>query len=97
MSSDKPDLCPLCGRLLGNVAVDRHHLVPKSRKGREQFHIHKICHRKIHATFKEKELERTYNTWESLKAHPMISAFILWVQKKDPSFYDGSVSSKLKR
>jgi hypothetical protein len=38
--------CPLCGRVLGTVNIDRHHLVPKTFKGREQFPIHKICHRK---------------------------------------------------
>lgn len=54
------DPCPLCGRPLGTDNIDRHHLVPKSLKGREQFPIHRICHRKIHATFSERELLRAY-------------------------------------
>jgi hypothetical protein len=29
--------CPLYGRVLGTVNVDRHHLVPNKFKGREQF------------------------------------------------------------
>lgn len=88
------DPCPICSRPLGDVMVDRHHLVPKSRKGREQFPIHRICHRKIHSLFTEKELERTYNTWEALRAHPEIQKFIEWVGKKDPGYYSGSSSSK---
>jgi len=89
--------CPLCGRTLGLVNVDKHHLTPKSQGGHDKFLIHRICHRKIHATFTEKELARSYNTWESLKAHEMIRAFVEWVAKKPPEFYDGSVSSKRKR
>ena len=50
--------CPICDRELGNINVDKHHLVPKTRGGKDKFLIHKICHRKIHATFTEKELEK---------------------------------------
>lgn len=89
--------CPLCGRPLGLVNVDKHHLIPKSQGGVDKFEIHRICHRKIHATFTEKELARTYNTWEALRTHYMIQAFIVWVAKKASDFYDGTVSSKRKR
>ena len=80
-------LCPLCGRPLGTVNIDRHHLVPKSLKGREQFPIHKICHRKIHATLSERELLRAYHSWEALQKHEDIRSFIDWVAKKPPGFY----------
>jgi 5-methylcytosine-specific restriction endonuclease McrA len=80
-------LCPLCGRPLGTLNIDRHHLVPKSLKGREQFPIHKICHRKIHATLSERELLRAYHTWDALKGHEDIRSFIGWVAKKPPEFY----------
>jgi hypothetical protein len=59
-------LCPLCGRPLGLDNIDRHHLVP----------IHKICHRKIHATLSERELPRSYHTWDALKDHQDIRSFI---------------------
>lgn len=91
------DLCPICDRTLGDVSVDRHHLVPKCHKGKEQFLVHKICHRKVHATFTEKELEKKYHTWEELKAHPDVASFILWVGKKDPGFYDSSSNAKRKK
>ncbi|SDH44335.1 MULTISPECIES: hypothetical protein [unclassified Duganella] len=79
--------CPLCGRVLGTVNIDRHHLVPKTFKGREQFPIHKICHRKIHSVFSERELLHHYHTWEALRAHPDIQKFIAWVARKPPGFY----------
>lgn len=95
VAGDAP--CPLCGRPLGEANIDRHHLVPKSLKGREQFPIHKVCHRKIHATFTEKELLRSYHTWEALKGHEDIRAFIEWVAKKPAGFYIRTFTSKNKR
>ena len=89
--------CPLCGRVLGTTQIDRHHLVPKTFKGKEQFPIHKICHRKIHSVFTEKELLKQFHTWDALKANPEISAFIAWVAKKEPGFYSRTVSTNRKR
>jgi len=89
--------CPLCGRPLGTVNIDRHHLIPKSMKGREQFPIHKICHRKIHATFSERELLHAYHTWEALRDDADIRAFIDWVAKKPPGFYARTFTSNKKK
>jgi 5-methylcytosine-specific restriction endonuclease McrA len=89
--------CPLCGRPLGSENIDRHHLIPKSFKGREQFAIHKVCHRKIHATLSEKELLRAYHTWEALQGHEDIRAFIAWVAGKPPAFYTRTFTSNRKR
>lgn len=80
-------LCPLCTRPLGNV-WDRHHLIPKSRKGTEVISIHKICHDKIHSVFTEKELDDYYHTIPRLKESEHIIKFIKWVSKKDPDFYE---------
>ena len=90
-------LCPLCGRPLGSENIDRHHLIPKSLKGREQFAIHKVCHRKIHATFSEKELLRAYHTWDALKGNEDIRSFIGWVARKPPGFYTRTFTSNKKK
>ena len=64
-----PADCPLCGRpLVPGPSVDEHHLVPKSRRGRDKFLVHRVCHTKIHATLSAKELADHYNTWEALRA-----------------------------
>ncbi|UMR28487.1 hypothetical protein MJ904_15110 [Massilia sp. MB5] len=89
--------CPLCGRPLGTVNIDRHHLIPKTFKGKEQFEIHKICHRKIHSVLTERELLRAYHTWEALRAHPDILIFIAWVARKPPEFYVRTETSGAKR
>ncbi len=91
------ELCPLCGRVLGAINIDRHHLIPRTFKGKEQHAIHRICHRKIHATLSERELLKTYHTWEALRAHEEIKAFIAWVAKKDPGYYSRTVTSGTRR
>lgn len=90
-------LCPLCGRVLGTVNIDRHHLVPKTFKGKEQFAIHRICHRKIHSVFTERELFKTYHTWETLRGHPDIQTFIAWVARKSPEFHVRTETAARKR
>ena len=75
--------CPLCGRkLVGGSSVNRHHLVPRSRNGRDTVALHRICHAAIHATLSENELERQYNTIERLREHPQLRRFIVWVRRK---------------
>lgn len=90
-------LCPLCGRPLGTVNIDRHHLVPRTFKGRAQFPIHKICHRKIHSVFTEKELFRTYHTWDRLRENDDIRTFIEWVARKAPAFYTTTATANSKK
>lgn len=90
--------CPLCGRqLVAGKSIDEHHLLPKSQGGRQTHTVHRICHRKIHATFTEKELARSYSSWAALQAHEDIAAFITWVQKKPPEYYDNSVKAARRR
>jgi 5-methylcytosine-specific restriction endonuclease McrA len=89
--------CPLCGRPLGTVNIDRHHLIPKTFKGKDQYPIHKICHRKIHSAFTERELLRTYHTWEGLREHEDIQAFIAWVARKPPGFYSRTFTANKKK
>jgi len=90
--------CPICKRILGEINISKHHLIPKSRggKGSELIAIHNICHQKIHATFTEKELKRTYNTVEKLIANESIAKFVKWVAKKNPSFYQKNHTANAK-
>ena len=86
-----PSFCPLCQRLLvPGPSVDEHHLVPRSQGGKIKTPMHRICHRKIHATLAENDLARCFNTWEALQAHPDIATFVRWVANKPPGFCDNS-------
>ncbi len=87
-----PDDCPLCGMpMIDGASVDRHHLIPKSKKGKDMELCHIVCHRKIHATLSDSELMTFYHTWDRLRSHDVISTYIKWVRKqfkRDPEFID---------
>jgi 5-methylcytosine-specific restriction endonuclease McrA len=90
-----PPPCPLCGRVvLAGPSADVHHWVPRSEGGRTTPEntalLHRVCHRKLHATFSERELARDYAQPLALLAHPEIASFVRWVQRQPPAFVDGS-------
>jgi hypothetical protein len=93
----EPDICPLCNRLIPADQRDEHHLIPKSRGGRQTQALHRICHRQIHALFDEAELEKSYSTVEALLEHPQMDRFVKWVRKKPPGFYDGTRRSNRRK
>ena len=85
--------CGLCSRTVRRLT--RHHLIPKTRHknkrnkkvcDRREIHytvgLCSPCHRHIHTILDNKELEREYNTLETLKGHPDVGKFIEWVSKK---------------
>lgn len=87
---DADPVCPLCGRPIpGDVRSSLHHLVPKLKGGKNGpvVRLHDICHRKIHATFTEAELARSYASVEALRAHPEIARFVAWVRGRPPGFH----------
>jgi hypothetical protein len=77
--------CPLCERQLGSV-IEKHHVIPKAKGGKDTVDLHPICHRKIHKVFRNSELVRR-GTIAALKTDPDIAAFIQWLSGKDPDFY----------
>jgi hypothetical protein len=80
-------LCPLCGRPLGRD-FNKHHLVPKTFKGRVTIDLHRICHNKIHSVFSERELKQYYHTIERLLENEEIRKFVKWLQNKHADFYE---------
>lgn len=90
--------CPICDReMIEGPTTDRHHLIPKSKKGKETHLVHLVCHRKVHSLFTEKELATKYNTFEALKEHPEVAKFIEWLANKDPEFVIGHRDSNDKK
>ena len=85
MTGDAP-ACFLCGRPLGQK-VEWHHIVPKSRGGRDTAPVHPICHRTIRRHLTNQQIERGYSSADALRAHPEIARFVAWVAHKDPDFH----------
>jgi hypothetical protein len=84
------DPCPLCER--PNHRPSDHHLVPKSRGGKVTATLCHDCHRAIHATFTNKELERAYHTPEALLSHEGFRRMIEFIARQDPG---GKVKMKV--
>ena len=59
-----------------------HHLVPRSRGGTETLAICLDCHRAIHATFTNKELERELATVEALLAHEGFATLVRFIARQ---------------
>ncbi len=77
-----PDPCPVCER--PNHHPSDHHMVPRSRGGKATTTICRDCHSAIHATFTNKELERAFNTVETLLAHEGFAKMVAFIRKQNP-------------
>lgn len=77
--------CPICRHRYARAELTNHHLVPKSRKGKETVLLCRNCHRQIHALYTEKELERAFGTLDALLAAERLQPWIAWVRKRKPS------------
>ena len=83
-----PIICPICEREIPPAQMDAHHLIPRSKGGRETQYLHRICHRQIHALFTETELARRLNSAEAIRQQPQMQRFIEWVKNKPVGFYE---------
>ena len=82
------NICSICERPIPDSQKDAHHLIPKSKGGKETTFLHRICHKHIHALFTEVELANRYHQIQILKEHPEMKKFIHWVSSKPPAFYE---------
>jgi len=100
MTDGEGDLgpCPICGRpMIEGPSLDRHHWVPKTRGGRDQDLVHRVCHKMIHRLFSEAELAAAYADAESLRAHPDVAKFVRWVRRKPPEYLGKAYRSRQER
>lgn len=86
--------CGICGRELGTILVEEHHLIPKTFKGKVTVPLHKICHQKLHTVFSERELLLYYHTFDRILENEVMQVFVKWVANKDPGFYIKSKDTK---
>jgi hypothetical protein len=90
--------CPLCGREMidDGRSTDKHHMVPKSRGGVATTRLHRVCHVFIHSRWTLRELETNFPDPQAILADPGAQAFVAWVMKKDPQYYDRSIRASRK-
>lgn len=83
---DQVIVCPVCNREVPKTQLDKHHLVPKSKGGRDTVEMHRACHRQIHMLFTESELARQFDTIEKVLENPSMQNFVLWIKDKPNDF-----------
>lgn len=89
-AQEKPT-CELCGR--EGVALTTHHLTPRIQGRRRGMALSELptaelcppCHKYLHKTFSNAELERDFPSIEAMLAHEDIARFVRWVQKQPVS------------
>ena len=94
---DNTITCPICKRLTPEKYQEKHHLVPRAKKGKETERVCINCGDMVHKTFTNNELRDVYNTIEAIKAHPAIQKWIKWIRKKPDSFSVCMKSKKRKK
>jgi hypothetical protein len=77
--------CELCERDVENGTS--HHLIPRSRdkKSKKRINLCKPCHGMIHRFFTNRDLESKYHDLATIKKHPEVLKFLVWVKKQDPN------------
>jgi len=78
--------CPICSRETPNQFWHKHHLVPKSKKGKETILLCDSCGQMLHNLFTNKELKKQYNSLESILANEDVQKWVEWVKKKPNDF-----------
>ena len=75
-----PTECALCCRTVPSTTA--HHLVPKSRGGRETEPLCLDCHSMVHTLFDNKRLERELCSIAALRAEPAMARYLKWVASR---------------
>lgn len=88
--------CILCDRDVPINYQEKHHLIPKSKKGKgtDTAEVCVDCGDQLHKLFTNKELKDEYNTIDKLKTNEKIQKWIDWVKKRK---LFGSVCMKTKK
>ncbi|MES5100966.1 HNH endonuclease [Agrobacterium sp. BA1120] len=84
----------MCERVIPEDQRDEHHLIPKSKGGKNTVCLHRICHDQIHSIFTDAQLAKTFSTIEAILEHPAAQTFVTWVRNKPPGFSDTAKESR---
>jgi hypothetical protein len=74
--------CLICDRDTPKNYLEKHHLIPAAKKGKETILVCCDCADQIHILFTNKELQTKYNTLDSLRKSEKIQRWIQWISNK---------------
>jgi hypothetical protein len=78
--------CPICQRETPSEAQEKHHLIPKSKKGKEVVLVCCDCGDMVHKIFTNKQLALTFNSIDNIILNEKIIKWVKWIQKKPVTF-----------
>ena len=78
--------CSICNRLTPINYIEKHHLKPKCKKGKETILVCNSCGDMIHKLFTISELNKNLNTLDAIKSNERIQKWIKWINKKPNDF-----------
>jgi hypothetical protein len=78
--------CQLCERDVPSGMITLHHLKPRQKGGKAEHRtpLCKPCHKQLHATFSNNDLDKLYASIESLRAASPLQPFLTWIRKQKP-------------
>ena len=76
--TNEPSRCALCEREVRHIT--RHHLIPRSKGGREVVDLCIPCHKSLHSFFSNRTLLTDLHTLEALRQQPDIARYLKWIQ-----------------
>lgn len=75
-------MCPICERHIPDYLMTKHHLIPRSKGGKDIEFICLACHNQIHLLFSNRELESNLNNVQKIQNHTKMKSFIQWIRKR---------------
>ena len=79
-------ICPICERNIPTEYIEKHHIIPRCKKGRVIIKVCISCGDQIHTLFTNKELTKKYNTIDALIKDPKIQKWKEWIRNKPDTF-----------
>lgn len=76
----EPLICALCERQVSKLS--KHHIIPKSKGGKDTVGLCSPCHSTLHAFFTNGTLAAEMNTIEALREQPTIQDYLKWIRKQ---------------
>jgi len=73
--------CSFCKRDIPEELIQYHHLVPKSKDGKDTIPACGSCHNFIHKTWENNRLRDFYNSVESIRSTEEYQRFVKWLLK----------------
>jgi len=74
--------CPICRREVPEAYLEKHHLVPRAKQGKDTVFLCCDCGDQLHKLFTNKELEKELNELAKLLANEKVRKWVKWIRKQ---------------